>query len=267
MLKIDYSLSTLILLALTGALVGCSSDAAPSASNANGGAGSGGSPSAAGADSGGSGDDGGADSNSEAGTDAGGASDTDEAGSNAGGASSAGANSAGAAAGGASNSSSPCNYAISGGQSLPDGDAMYLCTAISRLLQQKGQGDFDILFGGAFYTDNTHSSTIACSLSSKVAPAAGDVWVLGADHPGNCDLSYSQGSMASLWKSTSTPAGTGSASIKFLSATLKHGTNKPEDVYYTFEVELTATMPGETPDTPEVTVNGTFSFPSLPLGA
>ncbi|HEY0464551.1 MAG TPA: hypothetical protein VGC79_10095 [Polyangiaceae bacterium] len=255
-------------LTLTGALLGCSSDATPSSSETNGGAGSGGSSSAAGADSGGSGDEDGADTGSEAGTDAGGVSNADEAGSNAGGASSsAGSHSAGASAGGAPNSTSPCNYAISGEQSLPDGDAMYLCTVISRLLQQKGKGDYDLLFGGAFYTDNTHSSTIACSLSSKVAPAAGDVWELGADHPGNCDLSYSENSVASLWKSSSTPAGTGSASIKFLSATLVHGTNKPEDVYYTFEVELTATMPGETPDTPEVTVNGTFRFPSLPLGA
>ncbi len=182
----------------------------------------------------------------------------------AGGASSAGAHSAGGA-GGASNSSSPCSYAVSG---VPDDGVMYLCTAISRLLQQKGKGDFDLLFGGAFYTDNTHLSTLACSLTSKVAPAAGDVWELGEDHPGNCEVDYTAGSMSSSWISTTaTPAVTGSASIKFLSATATHGTNKPEDVYYTFEVELTATMPGLTPDTQEVTVNGTFRFPSLPLGS
>jgi hypothetical protein len=261
--KINFSLSASLILSLTSALVGCSSDASPAPSSSAAGATSGGSTNEAGADSGGSANKAGADaggSTNEAGADSGGS-------MNEAGADSAGTHSGGTGAGGGSNSTSPCSYTVSGGKDLPEGDPMYLCTASSRLLQQKGQGDFDILFGGAFYTDNTHSSTVACSLSSKVAPAAGDTWVLGKDHPGNCDLSYQDGGTTSLWKSTSTPAGTGSASIRFLSVTLKHGTSKPEDVYYLFEVELTATMPGETPDTPEVTLSGTFKYTSLPLGA
>jgi hypothetical protein len=143
---------------------------------------------------------------------------------------------------------------------------MFICTNNSRVFQQKGQGDFDILVGAAFGTDDQHSSTFACSLTSKDAPAAGDTWELGKDHPGNCELGYAQGATASLWKSSSTPVA-GTASIKFLSVTLKHGQSKPEDVYYLFEVEITAKMPGETPDTPEVDFSGKFKITSLPLGA
>lgn len=258
MLRINFSLSASLILSLAATLVGCSSDASPSAAPANGGADSGGSSNVAGADPGGSSNDAGADSGGS----------SNDAGAESGGASAAGSNAAGASAAGAANTStSPCTYTVSGGQSFPVGDAMYICSGGSRVLQQKGQGDFDILVGAAFGTEDKHSSTLACSLTSKVAPAAGDTWVLGPDHPGNCDLGYAQGTMASLWKSTSNPAGTGTTSIKFLSATLKHGMYKPEDVYYLFEVEITGTLPGETPDTPEVTLSGTFKITTLPLGA
>ncbi|MEI9936832.1 MAG: hypothetical protein WDO69_06390 [Pseudomonadota bacterium] len=276
MLKFKLSFAAPVILSLASTLAGCGSDASPKPASSDAGfnsggspgdlAGSGGSPGDAGADSRGSAGDAGADSGgspADAGADSGGASSS--GGAHAG---SAGANAAGGAP--ATSPMGPCHYSISGEQSLPDGDAKYLCTAISRLWQQKGKGDFDLLFGGGFYTDDTHVSTLACSLTSKVAPAAGDVWVLGEAHPGNCEVDYSVGSTTSAWKSTTGPAVAGSASIKFLSATLTHGTNKPEDVYYTFEIELTATMPGVpgvTPDTSEVTINGTFSFPSLPLGS
>lgn len=255
MLRINFSVSAPFILALASTLMGCSSDASPEPSPSGGSAGA---SDVAGSNSGGATD--------EAGADSGGTSN--EAGSDEGGASSAGAHAAGASSAGAPNiSTSPCVYTVSGGQSFPVGDAMYICSGGSRVLQQKGQGDFDILVGAAFGTEDKHSSTIACSLTSQVAPAAGDTWVLGPDHPGNCDLGYAQGTMASLWKSTSNPAGTGSTSIKFLSATLKHGMYKPEDVYYLFEVEITGTLPGETPDTPEVTLSGTFKITTLPLGA
>ncbi|MET0790958.1 MAG: hypothetical protein ABW061_05510 [Polyangiaceae bacterium] len=239
--------------------MGCSSDATPAPSDANAGADSGGASGRAGADSGGAAGD-------VSGDVAG--SDSSDAGDDAGGASAAGSNSAGASSAGAPavSAQGPCVYSVTGGQSFPEGAATFLCSGGSRVLQQKGEGDFDILVGAAFGTEDNHSSTIACSLTSKEAPAAGDVWVLGKDHPGNCDLSYSQGTTASLWKSTSTPAGTGSTSIKFLSATLTHGQYKPEDVYYLFEVEITGTLPGETADTPEVTLNGTFKITTLPLG-
>ncbi len=257
MLSIKYLLSSSLVLSFASSLLGCSSDASPAPSSDAGAdsGGSSGASSGAGAHAGGASPD--------AGSDAGGAS----AGStNGAGASAGGASAGGASAGGASNSTSPCTYTVSGGQSFPVGDAMYICSGGSRVLQQKGMGDFDILVGAAFGTDDKHSSTIACSLTSKVAPAAGDVWELGADHPGNCDLGYAQGSMASLWKSSSTPAGTGASSIKFLSATMMHGMYKPEDVYYLFEVELTGTLVGLTADTPDVSITGKFKITTLPLG-
>ena len=240
MLSIKYSLSTSLLLSFASTLLGCSSDASPAASNA-------------GSDSGGA--------SSRAGADSGGAAAGDDS---AAGANDAGAHSGGA--GGASTAMGPCTYTVSGGQTFPEGDATYLCSGGSRVLQQNGMGDFDILVGAAFGTEDKHSSTIACSLTSKVAPAAGDVWELGPDHPGNCDLGYGQGMMASLWKSTSNPANTGNSSIKFLSATMMHGMYKPEDVYYLFEVELTGTLVGLTADTPDVTIAGKFKIASLPLG-
>ena len=45
-----------------------------------------------------------------------------------------------------------------------------------------------------------------------------------------------------------------------------HGMYTPADVYYLFEVNITGTLPGITPDTPAIDVTGHFQITSLPLG-
>ncbi|HYQ15094.1 MAG TPA: hypothetical protein VEQ58_05045, partial [Polyangiaceae bacterium] len=158
----------------------------------------------------------------------------------------------------------PCTYSTTGGASLPPADAQFLCTAISRLYQQNGEGDYDALFGGAFYVDGTTtSSTVACDLSSKTAPAVGDSWELGADHPGNCQLGSQENGVASSWVATSTPV-RGAVTITFESVTMTHGTSHPEDVYFLSTIKLSGTLPSETGGD-DIELSGSFDV-KVPIG-
>jgi hypothetical protein len=158
----------------------------------------------------------------------------------------------------------PCTYATSGGADLPPADAQFICTAISRLYQDNGEGDYEALFGGGFYVDGTDvSSTMACDLSSATAPAAGDSWVLGPDHPGNCQLSSQVDGVGSLWSANNSPA-RGAVTITFGSVTMTNGTSDPSDVYYLSTIKLSGTLVSETGGD-DIELSGSFDV-KVPIG-
>jgi len=158
----------------------------------------------------------------------------------------------------------PCTYTTSGGADLPPPNAQFICTAISRLYQNNGEGDYEALFGGGFYVDGTDvSSTLACALSSATAPAAGDSWVLGPDHPGNCQLSSQADGVGSSWAAKSWPA-RGAVTITFGSVTMTQGTSDPSDVYYLSTIKLSGTLPSETGGD-DIELSGSFDV-KVPIG-
>jgi hypothetical protein len=164
---------------------------------------------------------------------------------------------------------SPCSYAVTGGKAFPDAGAKFLCTASSRVYQQNGTGSFNALIGAGSYMDasGSDSSTVACSIDSATAPKAGDTWTMNTtDHAGNCDLSLTHMNAATIWANSSNSAPSGTASITFVSATLKHGMYKPEDVYYLYEVNVSITFAHQQGGAPDVTFTGHFTQNSLPLG-
>jgi len=180
-------------------------------------------------------------------------------GSNAGGAS--------AGAGGSNPTSSPCSYSVSGGQTFPEGDAMYVCTVNSSVYQKSGKGKFNVLIGAGFSTTSGDTSTFACNMDSVNAPKAGDTWTMNnADYPANCELSFSQNQVASLWHATSSPL-LGEVSIKFNSVSVKNGMYHPEDIYYLYDLTITAKLKGQTEGATDVTVTSRFINMGLPLGA
>ena len=262
MRKITSAAVTSLALSLFTLITGCSSDSSDSNAE-NGGKSSqeqGGAPSAGADDGGTSNGSAGAEDGAEAGE---GGADSSPGGTSAGGAS-AGNSSAGT--GGSKPSNSPCSYTVSGGQSFPEGDAMYICSVNSRVYQKSGKGAFNALIGAAFSTESGDSSTFACSIDSNTAPKAGDTWTMNNDeHPGNCQLGLSQNQTATLWSATSTPL-QGAVSIKFNSVTVKNGMYTPEDIYYLYDVTITAELKGLTAGAPDVTVSGSFVNKSLPLG-
>jgi hypothetical protein len=158
----------------------------------------------------------------------------------------------------------PCSYSTTGGATLPPAGAQFICTAIARVYQNNGEGDYEALFGAGFYIDGSNdSSTLACDLSSATAPATGDSWKLGADHPGNCELSSQEGDTTNLWAAKSSPV-SGDVTITFQNVSMTHGTTDPTDVYYLCTVKLSATLVGET-GADDVDVSGTFDI-KVPLG-
>lgn len=164
---------------------------------------------------------------------------------------------------------SPCSFSVTGGKTFPDAAAKFLCTANSRVYQQKGMGSFNALIGSASYMDaaGSDSSTMACSIDSATAPKAGDTWTMNmTDHPGNCNLGLNHMNAATLWNNSSNSAPSGTASITFVSATLKHGMYTPEDVYYLYEVNVSITFTNQQGGAPDVTFTGHFTQNSLPLG-
>jgi hypothetical protein len=156
-----------------------------------------------------------------------------------------------------------CTYSASGGAVLPPTGAQFICTAIARVYQNDGEGDYEALFGGGFYLDGSNdSSTFACDLSSSTPPANGDSWKLGADHPGNCQLSSQEGGTTNLWKASSDTSG--EVTITFQNVTTTHGTADPDDLYDLCTIKLTGTLPSET-GADDVDISGTFDV-KVPLG-
>lgn len=167
---------------------------------------------------------------------------------------------AGSAAGSAGSTAAtgPCTFAVTGGKTFPEAGSVFACTATSRVYQQKGMGSFNALVGASAHTNAQGGdiSTLACSIDSTTAPKAGDVWTMNAaDHPGNCGFTLIHAGAATLWNNSSNSAPSGTAVITFVSATLTHGVNKPEDVYYVYEMNIAMTFTNQQGGAPDV--NGT----------
>jgi len=262
MIKIVPAAYAPLLLCICTVTTACSSSSADSPANAGGSGQSQGGENSAGESEGGApnarGDAG------EGGVDSSAAGDASIGGTSAGG-SSAGTPNGGS--GSVTPTTSPCAYTVSGGQTFPESDAMYICTVNSRVYQKGGKGEFNALIGAGFSTANGDTSTFACSVDSSTAPKAGDTWTLDKDdHPGNCDLSFSREQVATLWHATSSPM-SGTITIKFNQVTAKNGMYNPEDVYYLYDLTITATLEGQTEGATEVTVSSRFVNMALPLGA
>ncbi|MEI9952849.1 MAG: hypothetical protein WDO74_28730 [Pseudomonadota bacterium] len=248
--------SASLVLSIVTLVSGCSSDSDPSAANG------GGTQQEQGGGRGGGTDNGGA-SESSAGAEDGGA-DMGESSADAG---EGGADTSAGAGGSKASSGSPCSYVVSGGQSFPEGDAMYVCTVNSRVYQKSGKGKFNALIGAGFSTSAGDTSTFACNLDSSTAPQAGDTWTMSKDdHPGNCELAFSHDQKATLWHAASSPL-MGEVSITFNKITVKNGMYTPEDIYYLYDLTISAKVKGLSEGAPDVTVSSTFVNMGLPLGA
>jgi hypothetical protein len=193
----------------------------------------------------------------------------------AGGASAGGAGGTAAGSGGAGgaagSSSEPtaCAFAVSGGQTEATTSAPFGC-ANDKIEQVSGQGDFTASIGGGFVASTGEQVTLACTLSSPTAPTAGATWTMSTDPhaQGNCQLMTIAGTTASIWAASANGAIlTGTLQLTFTSATLVHGTAHPTDVYYLYDLTLTATLPGLTAGATEVTVTGSFKNLALPTGS
>jgi hypothetical protein len=160
-----------------------------------------------------------------------------------------------------------CPFTVSGGVTLPAAGSSYLCQVGTRILQNGGSGEYTLLMTAAAYIDgNPDSTTIACTLDSPTPPKAGDVWMIDAEHSGNCDLSSSKSSVATLWHAASTPK-LGSLKVTFKSATKMMGVQDPTDVYYLFDITYEATVEPVTDGAAVgVTVKGSYKTIALPLG-
>lgn len=164
-------------------------------------------------------------------------------------------------------SSGPCRYSATGEATFPTGSVLYICTNNSRIFQSNGDGEYEVLLGAGFAIDAGGSSTLACSISSDSAPAAGDTWVMNSDaHPGGCDLSFMDGGPSRLWTATTSPT-VGDVTIKFGELTLTHGATKPTDVYYLGEVTFSGTLHGMSGATQDVQLTGSYQIKMTPLGA
>ena len=157
----------------------------------------------------------------------------------------------------------PCAFGLSGGRTVPQTNSVDGC-GHDVVSQQKGQGEFTLTLGGGFAIAGG-SVTVACTLSSATAPVAGAKWTLTTGSGGNCEVDETKGGSAAIW-SASTQSADGTATVTFVSATLKPSTLNPTNVYYTYEATLEATMKERTAGGTTVTVNGGFKNGTLPLG-
>lgn len=87
------------------------------------------------------------------------------------------------------------------------------------------------------------------SASFILSSARGDEWTMSyTDRKAKADLNVGKDGAGSLWSASDTdlPAVSGATSVTFMSATLMHGTQNPEDVFYGVDVLLETTLPGQT---------------------
>lgn len=162
-----------------------------------------------------------------------------------------------------------CAYSVSGALTDPTTDAPYGC-GNGHVEQANGAGDFTASIGAAFMDEAGNLVALACTLSSATPPSAGAIWELSKDPhaTGNCQLTSTKGTTATLWSASSTESTlSGSATITFKSATLIKSTYHPKDIFYVYDVSIDATLPALTPDTADVTISGTFQNTVLPLGS
>ena len=157
----------------------------------------------------------------------------------------------------------PCAFGLSGGRTVPPTNSVDGC-GHDVVSQQKGQGEYTLTLGGGFAIAGG-SVTVACTLSSATAPVAGAKWTLTTGSGGNCEVDEVKGGSATIW-SASMGSADGTATVTFVSATLKASTLNPSNVYYTYEATLEATMKERTAGGTTVTVTGNFKNATLPLG-
>ena len=157
----------------------------------------------------------------------------------------------------------PCAFGLSGGRTVPPTNSVDGC-GHDVVSQQQGQGEYTLTLGGGFAIAGG-SVTVACTLSSATAPVAGAKWTLTTGSGGNCEVDEVKGGSATIW-SASTASADGTATVTFVSATLKASTLNPTNVYYTYEATLEATMKERTAGGTTVTVTGNFKNATLPLG-
>ncbi|MDB4980481.1 MAG: hypothetical protein JWM82_1233, partial [Myxococcales bacterium] len=162
-----------------------------------------------------------------------------------------------------------CAYSLAGGHAEPTTNAPFGC-ANGKLEQVSGQGDFTASIGGGFAAAGGGTVSLACTLSSPTPPAVGATWTLSksAHSQGNCQLNVVQGTTATLWGASANDATlSGALMLTFTNVTMVHGTAHPTDVYYLYDLTLTATLPGLSAGATDVTVVGSFKNLSLPLGS
>jgi hypothetical protein len=167
----------------------------------------------------------------------------------------------------ASPSNAACAYAASGDRTYPTTDAF---TCPGYLKQVNGMGDYTINVAAGFMSAAMESVTLGFTLSSPTPPAAGDKWTLGQDgRTGNLTLTVTQGQGGTIWSTSDTDSAMvkGGTIVTFQSVTKMNGTQRPQDVYYLFEVTLETALVGRTAGATATKVTGHFKATSLPLGS
>jgi len=267
MLKIRFVASLLLAACSTLAGAGCSSSDSPTTSSAgSAGATTGGQTNAGG--SGGAVGGGGAATGGSGGTNSGGAGAGGSAGSGSAGASNGGA-SAGGSGGVDTSGPTACAFSVSGGLTEPLTAAPNGC-GNGHIEQPNGSGDYTATLGAGFMDASGTIITMACTLSSAKEPAAGDKWTLdeAGQSAGDCQFNTIKGSTATLWAASGTSSPTnGTATVTINSVTKTKGMYHPENVYYFFDVSLTAALKGQSAGAQDITLNGTFKNMALPLGS
>jgi hypothetical protein len=167
----------------------------------------------------------------------------------------------------ASPSNAACAYAASGDRTYPTTDAF---TCPGYLKQVNGMGDYTINVAAGFMSAAMESVTLGFTLSSPTPPAAGDKWTLGQDgRTGNLTLTVTQGQGGTIWSTSDTDSAMvkGGTIVTFKSVTKVNATQRPQDVYYLFEVTLETALVGRTAGATATKVTGHFKETSLPIGS
>jgi hypothetical protein len=167
----------------------------------------------------------------------------------------------------ASPSTAACAFAVSGDRTYPTTDS---ATCPGYLKQVNGMGDFTINVAAGFASTTMENVTLGFTLSSPTPPAAGDKWTLGQDgRTGNLSLTVTQGQAGTIWSTSDNDSAMvkGGTIVTFTSVTKTNGTQRPQDVYYLFEVTLETALVGRTAGATATKVTGHFKATSLPLGS
>lgn len=167
----------------------------------------------------------------------------------------------------ASPSTAACAFAVSGDRTDPTTDAL-ACPGY--LKQVNGMGDFTINVAAGLATTMMENVSLGFLLSSPTPPAAGDKWTLGQDgRTGNLSLTVTKGQAGTIWSTSDTDSAMvkGGTIVTFVSVTKINGTQRPQDVYYLFEVTLETALVGRTAGATATKVTGHFKATSLPIGS
>ncbi len=167
----------------------------------------------------------------------------------------------------ASPSTAACAFAVSGDRTYPTTDS-FSCPGY--LKQVGGTGDYTINVAAGFTSAAMENVTLGFTLSSLTPPAAGDKWTLGQDgRTGNLTLTVTQGQAGTIWSTSDTDSAMvkGGTIVTFKSVTKINGTQRPQDVYYLFEVTLETSLVGRTAGATATKVTGHFKETSLPIGS